>query len=160
VSLGQTKKLVEEKAKETVAPKAVVTPEKVEEVPTGTGIALTQELYDQHVYALREHFRKANKGLELAVLDQPIKVLTGGELVLGVMGHVQEEIANKMKPELVGLIRQLTGAGKVSVTVELREEVDNGKPKLYTNTDKLNYLREKHPALGEFQRKFGLEVDF
>jgi hypothetical protein len=98
--------------------------------------------------------------MEVAILDQQIQVRDNGEVVLKVMGHVQEEIAGKMKPDLVGLIRQLTGAERVVITLELREEVDNGKPKLYTNTDKLNYLREKHPALAEFQRKFGLDVDF
>lgn len=98
--------------------------------------------------------------MELAILDQSIKVRGNGEVVLEVMGHVQEEIAGKMRPDLVGLIRELTGAERVIISLELKEEVDNGRPKLYTNTDKLNYLRERHPALGELQRKFGLDVDF
>jgi hypothetical protein len=98
--------------------------------------------------------------MELAILDQPIKVRDGGEVVLEVMGPVQEEIAGKMKVELVRLIREFTGAGRVVISVELKEELPSGKPMLYTNTDKLNFLREKHPALAEFQRKFGLEVDF
>ncbi len=98
--------------------------------------------------------------MELAILDQPIKVREDGEVILEVMGHMQEEIAGKMKPDLVALIRKLTGAERVVISLELKEEVDNGKPKLYTNTDKLIYLREKHPALAEFQRKFGLDVDF
>ena len=98
--------------------------------------------------------------MELAILDQPARVRDGGELVLEVMGHMQEELALKMKSELVRLIRQFTGADRVLITVEMKEEVENSKPKLYTNSDKLNFLKEKHPALAEFQRKFGLEVDF
>ena len=65
-----------------------------------------------------------------------------------------------MKSELVRLIRQFTGAERVQISIELKEESGSSKPMLYTNTDKLNFLREKHPALKEFQRKFGLEVDF
>ncbi|MBN7811737.1 hypothetical protein J0A68_12305 [Algoriphagus sp. H41] len=153
--------MVDQRAKESAeAAKAVVQEEVVEAKPSASNIALTQELFDQHVFSIQEHFRKADKKMELAILDQPIRVKDGGEVVLGVMGSIQEEIAGKMKPELVGLIRQFTGADRVIITVELMEEVDNGKPKLYTNTDKLNFLREKHPALAEFQRKFGLEVDF
>lgn len=123
-------------------------------------ISLTQELLDLHIFSIQEHFRNAGRNMELAILDQSIKVRGNGEVVLEVMGHVQEEIAGKMRPDLVGLIRELTGAERVIISLELKEEVDNGRPKLYTNTDKLNYLRERHPALGELQRKFGLDVDF
>lgn len=134
--------------------------EKIEVKPIGTSVPLTQQLFDSHFVSIREHFKKSDKNFELAILDQEIRVLAGGEVVLEVVGHMQEEIAGKMKSELVGLIRQLTGADRVVITVEVKEEVESGAPKLYTNTDKFNYLREKHPALAELQRKFGLEADF
>lgn len=134
--------------------------EKIEVKPIGTSVPLTQQLFDAHFVSIREHFKKSDKNFELAILDQEIKILDGGEVVLEVVGHMQEEIAGKMKSELVGLIRQLTGADRVVITVEVKEEVESGAPKLYTNTDKFNYLREKHPALAELQRKFGLEADF
>lgn len=159
-SLTQTKKLVDDKAKQSEDAKYDLSQEKVEIKTSGTSIVLTQELFDLHIFSIQEHFRIADKKLELAILDQPIKVRDGGEVILEVMGHMQEEIAGKMKPDLVGLIRQFTGADRVLISLEIKEEVDNGKPKLYTNSDKLNYLRQKHPALAEFQRKFGLEVDF
>lgn len=136
------------------------TQEVVEVKPIGSSLILTQELFDLHIPSVRDYFKKADKNLELAILDQPIHVREGGEVILEVAGHMQEEIAGKMKPELVGLIRQFTGADRVLISVELMEEVETGAPKLYTSTDKLNYLREKHPALAELQRKFGLEADF
>lgn len=134
--------------------------EEIEVMPSATAKAITQELLDLHIFTIRAHFKKEDKNLEFAILDQEIKVRDGGEVVLDVVGHMQEEIAGKMKPELVGLIRQFTGAERVLITVEHKEEVESSAPKLYTNTDKLNYLREKHPALAELQRKFGLEADF
>ncbi len=159
-SLSQTKKLFEEKgATKTEAPAQEI-PLESEPKSEAPALVLTQELLAPHFFTIQEFFRKADRQMEVAILDQQIQVRDNGEVVLKVMGHVQEEIAGKMKPDLVGLIRQLTGAERVVITLELREEVDNGKPKLYTNTDKLNYLREKHPALAEFQRKFGLDVDF
>lgn len=151
---------MDDKAKQSEEAKIAVSQEKVEVKTSDDSVLLTQGLFDLHIFSIREHFRKADKNFELAILDQPIKVREGGEVILEVMGHVQEEIAGKMKPELVGLIRQFTGADRVLISVEVKEEVDNGVPKLYTNSDKLNYLREKHPSLAEFQRKFGLEVDF
>jgi hypothetical protein len=160
-SLSQTKKLFEEKsAAKTEAPAQEIPVESEPKSDTPAALVLTQKLLAPHFFTIQEFFRKADRQMEVAILDQQIQVRDNGEVVLEVMGHVQEEIAGKMKPDLVGLIRQLTGVERVVITLELREEVDNGKPKLYTNTDKLNYLREKHPALAEFQRKFGLDVDF
>ena len=152
--------MVDEKAKQVEEVKEEKQEEKVELSPSATVVSLTQELLDSHIFSIQEHFRKADRNMELAILDQSIKVRDGGEVILEVMGHMQEEIAGKMKPDMVSLIRQFTGADRVVIMLEVKEEVDNGKPKLYTNSDKLNYLRQKHPALAEFQRKFGLDVDF
>ena len=128
-------------------------------MPTQETILLTQAMLDQVIHLVKDHYRLANKNFELAILDQPIKVING-EVFLQVMGSVQEEIASKMRPDLLGLLRKLTGATQLSISVEHREELQDDRPKLYTNTDKLRYLRDKHPALAEFQRKFGLDVDF
>lgn len=152
--------MVEEKAKQSEETKVVLSHDQMEIKTSKSSIVLTQQLLDMHIFSIQEHFRVADKKFELAILDQPIQVRDGGEVILEVMGHMQEEIAGKMKPDLVSLIRQFTGADRVQISVEVKEEVDNGKPKLYTNSDKLNFLRQKHPALAEFQRKFGLEVDF
>lgn len=151
---------MDEKARQTEEAAVLKSKEKVEITPKGISVPLTQELFDAHIASIREHFKNGDKNFELAILDQEIKILDGGEVVLEVVGHMQEEIAGKMKSELVGLIRQFTGADRVLITVEVKEEVESGAPKLYTNTDKFNYLREKHPALAELQRKFGLEADF
>ena len=134
-------------------------PEETVRMPVQETVQLTQNMLDQVIHAIKDYYRQANKNLELAILDQPIKV-DNGEVFLQVMGSVQEEIANKMRPDLLGLLRKLTVANQLSVSVDHKEEIQDDRPKLYTNTDKLRYLRDKHPALAEFQRKFGLDVDF
>jgi hypothetical protein len=127
--------------------------------PIAPEILLTQELLDQAVFSIQELFRTTNKNLELTLLDQEIS-LHKGEITLQVSGSIQEDIAQKMKPELVGLIRKFTGATSFTINVVQKEEVPDEKGKLYTSTDKLKFLREKHPALMELQRKFDLDVDF
>jgi hypothetical protein len=159
-SLSQTKRLVDDKARQAKETSDLKSQEQVEVKAEGTSVILTKELFDLHILSIRTHFKDGDKNFELAILDQEIKVRDGGEVVLEVVGHMQEEIANKMKQELVGLIRQFTGADRVLISVELKEEVENSTSKLYTNSDKFNYLREKHPALAELQKKFGLETDF
>lgn len=116
-------------------------------------------MLDQVMSKIQDYYRKSAKNLELAILDQPIQV-ENGELFLQVVGSIQEEIGNKMRPELIDLIRKLTGANQLSISLKHKEEILADKPKLYTNSDKLRFLREKHPALAELQRKFGLDVDF
>jgi hypothetical protein len=127
--------------------------------PPAPEILLTQELLDQAIFSIQELFRTANKNLELTLLDQEIR-FQNGEITLQVSGSIQEDIAQKMKPELVGLIRKFTGATSFTISVVQQEEVPDEKGKLYTSTDKLKFLREKHPALMELQRKFDLDVDF
>jgi hypothetical protein len=159
-SLGQTKKLGETKVEEEIPQVA----EQVEEpsyaaAPAAQAILLTQELLDQAIFSIQEVFRTANRNLELTLLDQEIKV-QNGEITLQVSGSIQEDIAQKMKPELMGLVRKFTGATSFSISIVQQEEAVDDKGKLYTSTDKLKFLREKHPALMELQRKFDLDVDF
>jgi len=159
-SLGQTKKLGETKVAEEVSQVA----EKVEEpsydaAPAALEIPLTQDLLDQAIFSIQDVFRTANRNLELTLLDQEIKVLDG-EITLQVSGSIQEDIAQKMKPELMGLVRKFTGASTFAISIVQQEEAVDDKGKLYTSTDKLKFLREKHPALMELQRKFDLDVDF
>jgi septum formation topological specificity factor MinE len=150
---------VEQKAQSELAKEEVVEVKEEESLEGKSGEELTQELLDSCLLELKNFFKSANKNMELAILDQQLKV-QGGKVIIEVMGSVQEEIANKMRPDLVRLIRKYTGANKFSIQIELKEEMDTGPSKLYTNTEKFNFLKQKHPALMELQRKFGLEVDF
>jgi hypothetical protein len=159
-SLGQTKKLGESSQQEevnSVAEEVVTTT--YGSTPPAPEILLTQELLDQAIFSIQELFRTANKNLELTLLDQEIS-LQKSEIILQVSGSIQEDIAQKMKPELVGLVRKFTGATSFTISVVQQEEQVDEKGKLYTSTDKLKFLREKHPALMELQRKFDLGVDF
>lgn len=131
----------------------------LQESQSGSVENLTQEFFDQVLPKILENFKSQNRGMELAILNQPIKVL-GNEICLEIMGHVQEEIALKMKPDLLSMIRDLTGIKRVSLKLEVKEEIETGKNKLYTSSDKFNFLKNKHGALAEFQRRFGLETDF
>jgi hypothetical protein len=150
--------MVDEKARQ----QAVVIEERkseLQESHSGPVEILTQEFFDQVLPKIFENFKSQNRGMELAILNQRIRVL-GNEICLEIMGHVQEEIALKMKPDLLNMIRNLTGINRISLKLEVKEEIETGNNKLYTSSDKLNFLKNKHGALAEFQRRFGLETDF
>ncbi|MDA0314219.1 MAG: hypothetical protein O3A40_02840 [Bacteroidetes bacterium] len=159
-SLAQTKKLGETNTPEEVLGVAEIV-EKLSytSAPPAQEIPLTQELLDQAIFSIQEVYRNANKNLELTLLDQEIRV-QNGEITLQVSGSIQEDIAQKMKPELIGLVRKFTGASSFTISLVQQEEVADEKGKLYTSTDKLKFLHEKYPALMELQQKFDLDIDF
>lgn len=157
-SLSHTKEILAEKAKKEEQRIEQKKADAKTLAPVNT-LQLTQEKLDEVMPKVLSHFKNQNKVLELAILNQPSK-MDGHEICFEVMGHVQEEIAQKMRPELLSLIRDLTGAGKIGIKLVVREELESTTNKLYTSSDKFRFLKEKHPALAEFQRKFGLETDF
>lgn len=134
-----------------------------EEKPTQTDTVLA-ELFDlpKLKWALQEiveEFKKDHKNLEITVLKQPVE-LQGENIIFKLVGDIQQEIFHKMRPELLGNLRRKLNNYSISLDSVVTEEQENGERKLYTNTDKLNYLREKSPALVELQKRFGLETDF
>lgn len=122
-------------------------------------IHITQELFEAALPQIKERFQQQGRSMELAILGQPMRV-EGNKVILEIMGSVQEELGNKLKPELVKIIRELTGANRFGIEVLIKDDIVPKGRQLYTSTDKLKYLLERHAALGEFQRRFGLETDF
>ena len=127
--------------------------------PAEEVVLLTQEALDLALPRIRASFQDAGKSMELAILGQEIKIVEG-QLILEVMGQLQEDLADKMKSELVRMLREITKSTKVTIKLEVKEELQSNVNRLYTSTDKLNHLKKIHPALSEFQNRFGLETDF
>jgi hypothetical protein len=157
-NLGHTKQLADQKAKDELDnAKAKKSDEVVEVLVEGRD--LTQEILDEVFPKVKEHFQQLGKSMELAILGQAMKMKVD-VVVLEVVGHVQEELALKMKPEVIRIIKELASVNHFKLELEVKEELESERSKLYTSTDKFNFLKEKHAALGEFQRRFGLETDF
>lgn len=157
-TLDHTKALVEKKSKdqELVVQKQVDVV--VEEEPL-EDIQITQALFEAALPIVKERFQQLGKSMELAILGQPMRV-EGGKVFLEIMGSVQEELAEKMKPDVIKIIREITGANRFKIELVMKEEIENSNRVLYTDSDKFARLKELHPALVEFQRIFGLETDF
>lgn len=149
---------MEEKKSEAESQSLLATQEKKEVIEVNTDKKLTSEILDQALPEILAHFKAHDKNMELAIL-QTIHV-KDNQVILHVVGHVQDELAQKMKPELVSIIREKTGVGRCPIVVESRDDLEEKVKVYYTDSDKLQRLKELHPALGEFQKRFGLETDF
>ncbi|MCH7403794.1 DNA polymerase III subunit gamma/tau [Belliella kenyensis] len=108
---------------------------------------------------LVEEFRTKGRNLEATLLKQPFR-LENESLVLLLNGEIQEEIFSKTRGDLQQILRSKLRNDHLTIQYEIKEEAIPEGKRLYTSTDKLNYLLEKHGALRELQRKFNLETDF
>ncbi|MDN3205492.1 hypothetical protein [Algoriphagus sediminis] len=157
-SLSETKKLLEEESQESPKPLEVKEkPQSEESAPKK--IELNQTLLDDLISQIKVKWEKEEKSLDLAVINQELK-LNGSTVTIVVVGHVQEERANKMIPELVGFIKEKGNVREISVKVEVKEEQDKDQKKIFTDSEKLEFLKQKHGALAELQRRFGLDTDY
>ncbi|EKB49294.1 DNA polymerase III subunits gamma and tau [Cecembia lonarensis] len=113
-------------------------------------------------YVMQEvigQYKDQHKNLEVTVLKQPL-LLEKETITFQLNGEIQQDIFHKIKPEVLQVLRRKLNNYSVSLEAIIVEEAVDGKKKLYTSSDKLQFLREKSPALAELQRRFGLETDF
>ncbi len=106
-----------------------------------------------------QEFKLNHKNLETTVLKQPFE-LAEEKVLFYVSGEIQEGVFQKIKPEVIKLLRKKLNNNQVTLHVEIREDQSHQKNKLYTSTDKLNFLKQKSKAFSELQKRFGLETDF
>ena len=104
-------------------------------------------------------FKSLHKNMEISMLRQPYKIV-GEKVIFFLSGEIQTDIFLKIRPEITRLIRESLKNDTLDLAFEIKEDAVSAAAKLYTSTDKLNYLRAKSPALKELQKRFGLETDF
>lgn len=108
---------------------------------------------------IMEDYKVHHRSLEMTVLKQQV-ILEGETITFQLNGEIQEGIFQKIKPEILQILRRKLNNYSIHLEAVIKEEETNDKRKLYTSTDKLNHLLEKSPALEDLKRRFGLETDF
>lgn len=122
------------------------------------------ELFDEGklknvLFEIVEEYKSSHKNLEVTVLKQPYR-LEGENITFLLNGEIQLDIFNKNRFEVLNLLRRKLNNYTISIESQIQEDAVPEGLKLYTSSDKLNYLLEKHGPLRELQKKFGLETDF
>lgn len=158
-SISAAKKNLEEKQKtpttsEEVKKEAVTVVEKLGNDEFDRGDV------DNALSEIIENLKSRGKSIEITALKQPFE-LTENSITFKLIGEIQEDAFQKIKPELLKTFRQKLNNASLTLAAEITEESeDPSVRKLYTNSDKFAYLLEKSPALKELQKRFGLETDF
>ncbi|WP_045689788.1 hypothetical protein [Hymenobacter sp. AT01-02] len=124
-----------------------------------TGLPAVNDEVLQRVWAELIEERKAISMSQYSLLNRPVQANAQHVIVLRVDNPVQEDQFNEFRADFLGELRRRTGYPRINVQVEVVERVDTGR-KLYTSSDKLEYLMEKYPMLTAMKQKLGLDADF
>jgi DNA polymerase-3 subunit gamma/tau len=117
--------------------------------------ALLQRVWKE----LAEERRAQDRMSEFWVLNRPVVANDEHMIELAVDNPIQVDQFNEMRVEFLAELRRRTGHPRLSVQVVVSTVAPTGR-KLYTATDKFEYLAERFPALREAKQRLGLEAEF
>jgi DNA polymerase-3 subunit gamma/tau len=93
------------------------------------------------------------------VLNQEVNLLEDGVTVpLTMTNSLQMDKLNEIRVELIQYLRRELHNSRINVTAELVKE--EKQRKLYTASEKLNYLMGKNPQVRMLKEKLGLDPDY
>ncbi|GAA3939288.1 DNA polymerase III subunit gamma/tau [Hymenobacter algoricola] len=154
--LGSLKEMQAQREQQAAANKV---PVEAEYSGPATGLPTIDEALLQRVWGELTNERKDHSLSEYTILNRPFQANEQHLIVLHVDNPIQEDQFNEFRAGFLGELRRRTGYPRINVQAEVAERVDTGR-KLYTSSDKLEYLMEKFPMLGEMKQRLGLDADF
>ncbi len=117
--------------------------------------ALLQRVWQE----LAEERRAQDRMSEFWVLNRPVSASAEHNIELAVDNPIQVDQFNEMRVEFLAELRRRTGHPRLTVQPVVTAAAPTAR-KLYTATDKFEYLAERFPALREAKQRLGLEADF
>ena len=108
---------------------------------------------------LAEERRTQDRMSEFWVLNRPVAANAEHVIELAVDNPIQVDQFNEMRVEFLAELRRRTGNARLNVQPVLNTAAPTTK-RLYTSTDKFEYLAERFPALRDAKQRLGLEAEF
>jgi DNA polymerase-3 subunit gamma/tau len=71
----------------------------------------------------------------------------------------QEDFVTNIKAHLQVFLRKELLNESIKVSVRMEENIDDGKKKMYTTEEKLQYLSNKNPAVTRLKQQFNMELE-
>lgn len=147
---------------------------KKETIAEEVAVAEAEPVQEQHamgvrpveISRLRQEWAKFAEQKKLSgrdsaymVLNQEVNLLEDGLTVpLKMSNTLQMDVLNEIRVELIQYLRKQLHNSQLNVTAELVKE--EKQRKLYTASEKLNYLMEKNPQVRMLKEKLGLDPDY
>ncbi|MGY3089889.1 DNA polymerase-3 subunit gamma/tau [Hymenobacter sp. UYAg731] len=117
--------------------------------------ALLQRVWKE----IAEERRVQDRMSEYWVLNRPVTANAEHNIELAVDNPIQIDQFNEMRVEFLADLRRRTGHPRLNVQPVLTEAAPTAK-RLYTTSDKFEYLAERFPALRDAKQRLGLEADY
>jgi DNA polymerase-3 subunit gamma/tau len=109
---------------------------------------------------IANNFKTANLINKYVMMNRPIHVI-GNSIHISFENEVQMQQFNEnIKLELLSTLRTKLKNHLIDIELDLVEQEKSDKKMLYTQSDKYNFLVEKHPVISELKQRFGLDHEF
>ncbi|MBF9143695.1 DNA polymerase III subunit gamma/tau [Hymenobacter properus] len=122
---------------------------------TATDPAVLQRVWKE----LAEERRAQDRMSEFWVLNRPVSANEEHVIDLAVDNPIQVDQFNEMRVEFLADLRRRTGNPRLNVLPFVTTAAPTAR-KLYTSTDKFEYLAERFPTLRDAKQRLGLEAEF
>ena len=126
---------------------------------SGTVAAIDPDLLQRVWQEIAEERRAQERMSEYWVLNRPVTANASHNIELTVDNPIQVDQFNDMRVQFLAELRRRTGHPRLTVQPVVAVSAPTAR-KLYTATDKFEYLAERFPALREAKQRLGLEADF
>ncbi|MCB2409742.1 DNA polymerase III subunit gamma/tau [Hymenobacter lucidus] len=153
--LGSLKEMKAQQEQQAAATKA---PVEVEATGPVSGLPTIDEALLHRVWSELTNECKEHSLSEYTILNRPFQANEQHLIVLRVDNPIQEDQFNEFRAGFLTELRRRTGYPRLNVQAEVVEQVDTRR-KLYTSTDRFEYLSEKFPALLVMKERLGLDTD-
>lgn len=109
---------------------------------------------------IADNFKKANLINKYVMMNRPIHVIANS-IHISFENEVQMQQFNEnIRLELLITLRTKLKNHLIDIEMDMIEQEKNDKKMLYTQSDKYNFLVEKHPVISELKQRFGLDHEF
>jgi DNA polymerase-3 subunit gamma/tau len=109
---------------------------------------------------IASEFKDANLINNFVMMNRPIKLIDS-IIHIKVENEVQVQQFNEnIRLEVLGKIRERLQNFSIDIALDVIEMEKSDKKMLYTQSDKYDFLAQKHPLLSEMKQKLGLDHEY
>ncbi len=96
--------------------------------------------------------------MEQLVLGRELQKSEDYKVLITLNSELESNILEKFEVDMLEFIRKTLRNSQISLLRTVKEDVT--KPKLYTNSDKYDYLVKQNPKLKDLKDELGLDFEF
>ena len=90
---------------------------------------------------------------EISLVDSIVHIKVEGEVQI-------QQFNDSLKLELITQLREKLKNDSIDLSLDLIEGEVSDKKMIYTQSDKYEFLSQKHPILAEMKQRMGLDYEF